>query len=136
MVNILKKQNNLNNFFLIKSRKVISIFIVFFLMMTVMDSVTSSNVIKSEDIIKDNIKDSEDQIENDLEEENNETQTDEEYYIRDPKTFRRITLIDAIERYVTIIRYSKTSLFKFYTNYSGNESQHDLKLFRFVNIDV
>ena len=57
MTNISEKQNKLNNAFLIKSRKIISILVVFFLVMTIMDSVTSAGNIKTEKSIDDDIKD-------------------------------------------------------------------------------
>ena len=57
MTNISEKQNKLNNAFLIKSRKIISILVVFFLVMTIMDSVTSAGNIKTEKPFVDDIKD-------------------------------------------------------------------------------
>ena len=99
MTNILKKQNNLNNSFLIKSRKVISILVIFFLVITIMDSVTSSSIIKSEYSNKVILEDSENQINNNLSIEK-KTDTIELTPTRDPKTFRRYTLSDALKRYL------------------------------------
>jgi len=44
MTSLLKKQHNLNNAFLIKKRKIISIMIVIFLLIPIMDSVSSTGV--------------------------------------------------------------------------------------------
>ena len=146
MSNPLKKQYDLNNTFLIKTKKIISIMVVLFLLMTVMDSVSSSSVLLSNDSKK-VIEDESDEltissIEEEIKKENLSEITD---YITDsnekipdriPRTFRRYTLSDALKRYLKFIGFAQTSLFMFYTNYSGYETSHSLKLFRFVDMDV
>jgi len=67
---------------------------------------------------------------------NDGKETEEDTPNKNPITFRRFTFYDALKRYLSFRSFAKASLFVFYTNYSGKELQHDLKLFRFVNIDV
>ena len=142
MTNISKKHNNLNNAFLIKSRKIISILVVFFLVMTIMESVTSTGLIKTEKPFVDNKEDvvyeeyTEDQFNNSIIEGEDKTDSEEITLNRGPKTFRRYTISDALKRYFRYRGIAQTSLFMFYTNFSGVEKSHNLKLFRFVDIDV
>ena len=166
MTKISKKENNLNIAFLIKLRKVISLFVVFFLVMTIMDTVSSSSVFITKSSTSDDFEAIENTIDNDLSgttikerilqikqkirdlldkasEKNHQLNTEDDNkqlneitLDRDPKTFRRYTLSDAIKRYLTYKGIVQASLFMFYTNYSGYESQHYLKLYRFVDIDV
>jgi hypothetical protein len=136
MTNKTTRQNYLNNSFLIKSKKVICIMVVFLLLMTIMDSVSSSNIINSENSNKVTLEGSESQNNTNLTVYDEITDPIETPPTRDPKTFRRYSLADALKRYFKFRGYAQTSLFKFYTNYSGHELQHNLKLYRFVDIDV
>jgi len=136
MTTISRKQNKLNNSFLLKSRKIISILIVIFLVMTIMDSVTSSSNIKNEISNVINEEETKENIENILDEEDNKSETNEITLDRGPKTLRKYKLTDALKRYFRFRGVAQTSLFMFYTNYSGIEKQHSLKLYRFVDLDV
>ena len=141
MTSISEKQKKLNNAFKIKSRKILSILVVFLLVLTIMDSVNSAGIIKTEKPMIDNIEDIdnldelEDQINNSIIIDEEETTT-QETLNRGPKTLRHYTLLDALKRYFRYRGIAQTSLFMFYTNYSGIEISHSLKLYRFVDLDV
>jgi len=136
MIKISRKQNKLNNSFLIKSRKIISILVVLFLVFTIIDSVVGAGTIKTEKPNVINENDAEEIIQDTIDDENNSTGKNETTPNRDPKTFRKYTLVDALKRYFNYRGLARTSLFMFYTNYSGIETSHNLKLYRFVDLDV
>jgi len=163
MSNISKKQINLNNTFLIKSRKIVSIVVVFLLLITIMESVASSSSLlydyskkdfeQSENKINSflkriSIKERLLQIRNQIIDKisqikdkqlilnNDESDSNEKTLEGNSNAYRRYTIADALKRYLQFRGFAQTSLFMFYTNYSGFESRHTLKLYRFVDIDV
>lgn len=163
----LKKQINFDISYQNKSRKIISILVVLFLITTTISSVVSSRGFLS-DYIKTDIEDeSESQLKRILNDSplkerlskiknkinslfekisqikdrisitnNDGKETNKEAPNKNPITFRKYTFFDAIQRYIKFRSVAQNSLFVFYTNYSGKEFRHNLKLFRFVNIDV